>query len=149
MLIVDDKINSDLEDVFKEYNWPHKPVRVFAYSIAGSKSKESELKTIACSNKGAYRLGCSHLCALVDRFRRLRRTSTNLTLRAANFLLRPGYYEHVRRPEEIGEKVLNYLLVMARPLVMYENDHLIHWSSVYVDRKVIIEKTVDRIFSTK
>lgn len=42
----------------------------------------------------------------------------------------------MRRPDEIGEKVLNYLLVMARPLVMYENDHLIHWSSVYVDRKV-------------
>lgn len=59
MLIVDDKVNSDFEDVFKEYNWPHKPVRVFAYSIAGGKSKESELKTIACNNKGAYRrLAC-------------------------------------------------------------------------------------------
>lgn len=53
-----------------------------------------------------------------------------------NFVNFSGYYEHVQRPEEIGEKVLNYLLVMARPLVMYENDHLIHWSSVYVDRKV-------------
>lgn len=47
-----------------------------------------------------------------------------------------GYYEHIRSVDTIREKVLNYILVMARPLVMYENDHPIHWSSVYPSSKV-------------
>lgn len=63
-----------------------------------------------------------------------------------NELTVAGYYEHIEKPEDIREKVLNYLLVMARPLVMYENNHPIHWSSVYLDGKVRRKILYDPLF---
>ncbi|XP_065212040.1 voltage-dependent calcium channel subunit alpha-2/delta-3 isoform X2 [Planococcus citri] len=93
IMLVTNQVPSDYNEIFKEYNWPHKPVRVFTYLIGNGKSKEDDMKTIACNNK--------------------------------------GYYEHIKAVDEVREKVLNYVLVMARPLVMYENDHPVHWTSVY------------------
>ncbi|KAK9497931.1 hypothetical protein O3M35_003829 [Rhynocoris fuscipes] len=83
----------DYRHLFKEYNWPHMPVRVFTYLVGKDKSAATELYWIACSNK--------------------------------------GYYEYIEKPSEVDEKVLNYLRVLARPMVMYQNDHPIHWTPVY------------------
>ncbi|XP_014246185.1 voltage-dependent calcium channel subunit alpha-2/delta-4 isoform X2 [Cimex lectularius] len=44
----------DLRHIFKAYNWPHMPVRVFTYLIGKDKSNAAELFWIACSNKGYY-----------------------------------------------------------------------------------------------
>lgn len=49
--------------------------------------------------------------------------------------------------DQIREKVFNYVLVMARPLVMYENDHPIHWSPAYTDGQVNYETIESTIFS--
>lgn len=52
IMLISNQVSSDYNEIFKEYNWPHKPVRVFTYLIANGKSKEDDMKTIACNNKG-------------------------------------------------------------------------------------------------
>ncbi|KAG8330702.1 Voltage-dependent calcium channel subunit alpha-2/delta-4 [Homalodisca vitripennis] len=96
MLVTDGPSNS-FQEVFKQYNWPHMPVRVFTYLVGKDTSNAKEMHWIACNNK--------------------------------------GYYEHVKSVEEVTEKVLNYVKVMARPMVMYQNDHPIHWTPVYAGGK--------------
>lgn len=48
-----------------------------------------------------------------------------------------GYFEHVEDTRNLQEKVLNYVLVMARPLIMYQTDHPVYWSPVYLASKVL------------
>ncbi|KAF6216261.1 hypothetical protein GE061_000601 [Apolygus lucorum] len=94
LMLVTSGPKGDYRHLFKEYNQPHNPVRVFTYLVGKDKSNAAEeLYWMACSNK--------------------------------------GYYEHIDKPETIRQKVLNYLKVMARPMVMYQNDHPIHWTPVY------------------
>lgn len=38
--------------IIKRYNWPHRPVRIFTYLIAGASSSRESMQGIACSNKG-------------------------------------------------------------------------------------------------
>ena len=47
-----------------------------------------------------------------------------------------GYYVRVSSTSEVKQKVLNYVSVMARPMVMYQNDHPIQWTPVYAGGKV-------------
>ncbi|GJQ67510.1 hypothetical protein Trydic_g5143 [Trypoxylus dichotomus] len=47
-----------------------------------------------------------------------------------------GYYARVAKINEIDEKVLHYTKVLSRPMVMYQNDHPIHWTPVFLGRKV-------------
>lgn len=49
-----------------------------------------------------------------------------------NFL---GYYVQVNTEEEARQRVIEYALVMARPMVLYQADHPIHWSPVFVGGK--------------
>ena len=37
---------------------------------------------------------------------------------------------------EVKEQVLKYVPVMARPMVMYRNEHPIQWTGVYADVEV-------------
>lgn len=48
----------------------------------------------------------------------------------------PGYYSRIEHYEQIRENVLHYIEVMARPMVMYQNDHPIHWTPAYVGGRV-------------
>ncbi|XP_014599810.1 PREDICTED: voltage-dependent calcium channel subunit alpha-2/delta-3 isoform X1 [Polistes canadensis] len=82
-------------EVIRRYNWPHMPVRLFAYLIGGDKSPE--LFDMACTNK--------------------------------------GYYARITKPEEIKSKVFEYVKVLARPMVLYQHDHPIHWSPAYIGGK--------------
>ena len=50
---------STYRDIFKTYNWPHKPVRVFTYLVGMDSNGISEMKWMACENKGITFL--SHL----------------------------------------------------------------------------------------
>ncbi|XP_073999423.1 voltage-dependent calcium channel subunit stolid isoform X2 [Rhodnius prolixus] len=93
LMLISTGPKGDYRHLFKEYNWPHMPVRVFTYLVGKDKSGATELYWIACSNK--------------------------------------GYYEYVDKAENVDEKVLNYLRVLSRPMVMYQNDHPIHWTPVY------------------
>lgn len=38
--------------------------------------------------------------------------------------------------EDIHNKVFEYVKVLARPMVLYQHDHPIHWSPAYVGGKV-------------
>lgn len=44
-----------------------------------------------------------------------------------------GYYVHLSDMAEVREMVLNYIPVMARPLVLGKNDHPVVWTQVYAD----------------
>lgn len=47
-----------------------------------------------------------------------------------------GYYVHLSDMAEVREMVLNYVPVMARPLVLAKGDHPIAWSQIYADEVV-------------
>ncbi|KAH8398224.1 hypothetical protein KR222_006390, partial [Zaprionus bogoriensis] len=44
-----------------------------------------------------------------------------------------GYYVHLSDTAEVREMVLNYIPVMARPLVLGRHDHPVSWTQVYAD----------------
>lgn len=46
----------DFKHIFKEYNWPHMPVRVFTYLVGKDTSNAQELFEMACDNKGMINL---------------------------------------------------------------------------------------------
>lgn len=43
-----------------------------------------------------------------------------------------GYFAQINSVEDAKRKVLEYALVMARPMVLYQADHPVHWSPVFV-----------------
>lgn len=43
-----------------------------------------------------------------------------------------GFYAQINSVEDAKRKVLDYALVMARPMVLYQADHPVHWSPVFV-----------------
>lgn len=47
-----------------------------------------------------------------------------------------GYYVHLSDTAEVREMVLNYIPVMARPLVLGRHDHPVTWTQVYADLEV-------------
>ncbi|XP_076758290.1 voltage-dependent calcium channel subunit stolid isoform X2 [Xylocopa sonorina] len=46
-----------------------------------------------------------------------------------------GFYARISKLEDIKNKVFEYIKVLARPMVLYQHDHPIHWSPVYVGGK--------------
>lgn len=47
-----------------------------------------------------------------------------------------GYYVHLSTLAEVREEVLNYIPVIARPLVLNKREHPVVWSEVYADVEV-------------
>lgn len=47
-----------------------------------------------------------------------------------------GYYSRVEKPEEAQAKVLQYVAVLARPMVLYQHDHPVRWTPVYAGNKL-------------
>lgn len=48
--------------------------------------------------------------------------------------------------EDIRSKVFEYVKVLARPMVLYQHEHPIHWSPVYVGGKVCKSKIITFLF---
>nr|XP_022915064.1 voltage-dependent calcium channel subunit alpha-2/delta-3 isoform X1 [Onthophagus taurus] len=94
IMLITTEASSKHKELFKKYNWPHKPVRIFTYLVGSESASVEDLHWMACSNK--------------------------------------GYYTRVSKPDEAKQQVLRYIEVMARPVVMYQNDHPIQWTSAYV-----------------
>lgn len=46
-----------------------------------------------------------------------------------------GFFVQINDYEEARRKVIDYALVMARPMIMYQADHPVHWSPVFVAGK--------------
>ncbi|KAL4716978.1 hypothetical protein ACJJTC_012789 [Scirpophaga incertulas] len=83
-----------VKGVFRTWNWPHMPVRIFTYRVGGDATAGHNMKDMACTNK--------------------------------------GFYVTINEHAEIRPKVLHLVEVLARPLVMYQTVHPVHWSPVYV-----------------
>ncbi|XP_059050982.1 voltage-dependent calcium channel subunit alpha-2/delta-4 isoform X3 [Achroia grisella] len=83
-----------VKTVFRTWNWPHMPVRIFTYRVGGDATAGHTMKDMACTNK--------------------------------------GFYVSINEHSEIRGKVLHLVEVLARPLVMYQNVHPVHWSPAYV-----------------
>lgn len=58
-----------------------------------------------------------------------------------------GYYVHLSVTSEVREQVLNYIPVMARPLVLGRGHHPVIWSQVYAD--VIVRHLLFQVFLKK
>lgn len=43
-----------------------------------------------------------------------------------------GFYAQINSAEEARQRVIQYALVMARPMILYQADHPIHWSPVFL-----------------
>ena len=52
-MLVTDGVPYTYENIFQEYNQPHKPVRVFTYLIGREISDLDAAKWMACENKGS------------------------------------------------------------------------------------------------
>ncbi|CAH1121282.1 unnamed protein product [Ceutorhynchus assimilis] len=94
IMLITDGPPSSYKEVFKIYNFPHRPVRLFTYLIGSDSGSATEMYWMACENK--------------------------------------GFYTRIQTYDEIRQKVLHYIEVMARPMVMYQNDHPINWTPAYV-----------------
>lgn len=53
-----------------------------------------------------------------------------------------GYFARVESPEEAQDKVLQYIAVMARPMVLYQHDHPVQWTPVYAGGKFYNTKSM-------
>lgn len=57
-----------VKGVFRTWNWPHMPVRIFTYGVGGDAAAAHNMKDMACTNKGELSLineACC-LCMLYD-----------------------------------------------------------------------------------
>lgn len=66
-------------------------------------------------------------------------------IRSVSFESYLGFYARITELEDIRSKVFEYVKVLARPMVLYQHEHPIHWSPVYVGGKVCKSKIL--IFS--
>lgn len=95
------------------------PVRIFTYLINGDSSSRENMHNIACTNKGWRQ--------------KLLIISSNIKMHLFwHPFARSGYYVQINSEDEARRRVIEYALVMARPMVMYQADHPIHWSHVFV-----------------
>ncbi|XP_068163481.1 voltage-dependent calcium channel subunit alpha-2/delta-4 [Antennarius striatus] len=62
IMLITDGAMEDFQDVFEEFNWPERKVRVFTYLIGREMTFAENVKWIACNNKGYY----THVSTLAD-----------------------------------------------------------------------------------
>ncbi|XP_056878963.1 voltage-dependent calcium channel subunit alpha-2/delta-4 isoform X2 [Takifugu flavidus] len=62
IMLITDGAMEDFQDVFEEFNWPERRVRVFTYLIGREMTFADNMKWIACNNKGYY----THVSTLAD-----------------------------------------------------------------------------------
>ncbi|XP_068611658.1 voltage-dependent calcium channel subunit alpha-2/delta-4 [Brachionichthys hirsutus] len=62
IMLITDGAMEDFQDVFEEFNWPERRVRVFTYLIGREMTFAENVKWIACNNKGYY----THVSTLAD-----------------------------------------------------------------------------------
>ncbi|KAL0126861.1 hypothetical protein PUN28_005311 [Cardiocondyla obscurior] len=46
-----------------------------------------------------------------------------------------GFYARITNADDIHNKVFEYVKVLARPMILYQHDHPLHWSPAYVGGK--------------
>lgn len=94
------------------------PVRIFTYLIRGDSSSRENMHSIACSNKGTSK----HIY------------DWGFTQNSF-YIYSTGFYVQINSEDEAKQRVIEYALVMARPMVLYQADHPVHWSPVFLGGK--------------
>lgn len=107
IMLISDGLPITVDEVFEVYR-KEIPVRVFTYLIGREVPDVTNIKNLACNNR--------------------------------------GYYVHLSTHAEVREQVLEYIPVMARPLVLNRTHHPILWSQVYADVIVSIANFNDSSF---
>ncbi|XP_055766453.1 voltage-dependent calcium channel subunit alpha-2/delta-2-like isoform X2 [Salvelinus fontinalis] len=109
------------QDIFEQYNWPNKTVRVFTFSVGQHNYDVTPLQWIACANKGFY-FEIRSICAI--------RINTQLD---------------DRQRYKVGQTLLSifpsatahnheYLDVLGRPMVLAgSRAKQVQWTNVYQD----------------
>ncbi|KAL1492838.1 hypothetical protein ABEB36_011020 [Hypothenemus hampei] len=54
IMLITDGPPASYKDIFKTYNFPHRPVRLFTYLIGSDSGSAAEMHWMACENKGYY-----------------------------------------------------------------------------------------------
>ncbi|XP_071083226.1 voltage-dependent calcium channel subunit alpha-2/delta-2-like isoform X4 [Haliotis cracherodii] len=54
IMLLTDGGTDNAEEVFKEYNWPNKTVRVFTYAVGPTANPTNAIKWMACANRGYF-----------------------------------------------------------------------------------------------
>ncbi|OAF67808.1 hypothetical protein A3Q56_04464, partial [Intoshia linei] len=54
IMILTDGIYRNYYEIYKKYNYPHKPIRVFVYGIGNAIRYKKQLQWMACSNRGYF-----------------------------------------------------------------------------------------------
>lgn len=113
IMLISDGVPSKFQEVFEQYNWLNNsyiPVRIFTYLIGREVADVTDIKWMACNNK--------------------------------------GYYVHISTTNEVREQVLNYIAVMARPLVLnYQEPRPVVWTGIYAD--IVDPKMTDWLWELK
>lgn len=121
IMIVTDGVPRNMSSILREYNLLRYsnsiPVRIFAYLIGKEATNLDELTWMACANRG--------------------RCQSFLKKEQVVFLIL-GYFTHIRTLEEVTGAVLKYIPVVARPLVLQQEDHPHSWTHAYTDITVKI-----------
>lgn len=60
-----------------------------------------------------------------------------------------GYYTQINSEEDAKKRVIEYAMVMTRPMVLYQSDHPIHWSPVFLSGSSTASSTVQEIDNTR
>lgn len=55
IMLITDGPTSSFKEIFKQYNWPHMPVRIFTYLTGRDGSNADDMNWMACTNKGTSR----------------------------------------------------------------------------------------------
>ncbi|XP_015587813.1 voltage-dependent calcium channel subunit alpha-2/delta-3 isoform X2 [Cephus cinctus] len=104
IMLITDGVPENYKEIFKEYNWQDNP--------------EHPEKADMPVRVFTYLIGRE----VAD-------------VREVNWMAcaNRGYYVHLSTPAEVREQVLNYVPVMARPLVLGQTDHPRIWTPIYAD----------------
>ncbi|XP_046583108.1 LOW QUALITY PROTEIN: voltage-dependent calcium channel subunit alpha-2/delta-2-like [Haliotis rubra] len=54
IMLLTDGGTDNAEEVFKEYNWPNKTVRVFTYAVGPTANPTNAIRWMACANRGYF-----------------------------------------------------------------------------------------------
>lgn len=126
-MLVTDGVPGNLTNLFELYNWPENgtiPVRIFTYLIGKEVTNVREIQWMACLNRGIL---FEKILQLVD--------YTIIIHKYVHIIYHiiVGYYVHIQSLDEVQEKVLKYINVIARPMVLQEVDHPVTWTHIYTD----------------
>ncbi|XP_071083223.1 voltage-dependent calcium channel subunit alpha-2/delta-2-like isoform X2 [Haliotis cracherodii] len=128
IMLLTDGGTDNAEEVFKEYNWPNKTVRVFTYAVGPTANPTNAIKWMACANRGYF----SQIPAMGA-----------IRTRVQDYvgvLARPlalNYVEHIQWSSTHTNPFFNasnaeYIPVLSRPQVL-QNVKRFVWGSIYYD----------------